>query len=298
MADTIVRRLRTPPFDGSAIEYAVYQQHEADRLGITYHDDYRAAEPGEWILTADGWVGELLIRKESMTHRPSKGMLVDLTFSFAKDRFIVQADSIEHGNAVIKEKGHWGDHIKNPLRDKLEYLPYKYLGHGYHSPTPMSWVDDILRRTRGKIAIQMFADRLIAGDFKLREDDFHDIGKVLEPNAKVPAAKAKLVYKQPKVKEEVIKKTSEYLSERGLDMGFVLDVYKDAITVAENTGNAKNMIDAADRIREVITTEEKSGGVEANWELLEAPAAEEPKFLPERLEVADESDPHAEDGDN
>ena len=298
MADTIVRRLRTPPFDGSAIEYAVYQQHEADRLGITYHDDYRAAEPGEWILTADGWVGELLIRKESMTHRPSKGMLVDLTFSFAKDRFIVKADSIEHGNAVLKEKGHWGDHIKNPLRDKLEYLPYKYLGHGYHSPTPMSWVDDILRRTRGKIAIQMFADRLIAGDFKLREEDFHDIGKVLEPNAKVPAAKAKLVYKQPKVKEEVIKKTSEYLSERGLDMGFVLDVYKDAITVAQNTGNAKNMIDAADRIREVITTEEKSGGVEANWELLEAPAAEEPKFLPERLEVAEETDPHAEDGDN
>jgi hypothetical protein len=294
--DTITRFLKRPPYDGSAVNHEVYLRHEADRAGITYSEDYRNAENGDWVVTKDGWVGQLLLREYRETTKPYKGIEVVLTFSFAYDSFFIPGKTPEEAYALLAEKGVWGDHVKGATRTELEYLPYKVIGGGYGHRRPMSWVDDILRRTRGKIAMQMVADRMVLHDFRLTDKDYHDIGMVLDPHDKIPAAKAKLVLRQPKIQDVVIRKTAEILTEKGLDMSFVLQTYKNAIDVAQTVGNAKSMMEGADRIRDIL----EKGGVDqaegANWELLERTSQAEPKVkrieteIEEAVEIEEAAD--------
>lgn len=294
MADTITRYFRRPPFDGSARHFTVYTKREADELGLEYTPHWRTAEPGDWVLTGDDWVGELVVVQADLVEKPVHGILVTLSFSFATDKFIVaRAESEEEAWEYIREHGPFSKRILAGVRkrpEELLYMPYRVIGQGYSDVIPRTWIDKLLRTKRGKVAVEMFAQRLVQNDFRFTEEDFYEIGMVLRPDDQIPAAKAKIVYRQETTQKKVVARVADLLNERGITMDWILEKTMAAIDVAEEAGNAKVMLEGIDRMeRHVKTSDVDRTNHSANWNRVEGELPDRPE-APKRLESSNESE--------
>ena len=78
------------------------------------------------------------------------------------------------------------------------------------------------------------------------------IGKIYRPDQAKPHIAAKRLFKLKETKQMIKDKLQEVLTEKGIDEGYVLDVMKDAVTVAQMKEDLSNMIRAADKLSEFL----------------------------------------------
>ena len=224
--DIITRHFKTPPYDGTR-DFRVYRKEEADEEGIK-HGDWRYAEPGDWVLTDDHWVGELLFKA------PMKGGAAqNLTFSFA-----VQILPFKDGV---------------PGTRKLCYEPYRLAGCGYDRMVPRPWDVRELRRPRTRQAIDLWAHVTLAKHGKaLSTEEWARIGKIIYPTAPRPDLSMKRLFKSDLIRHVAEKRVDEVLEEKGITMGSILDKYEWALMEAKKKGDILNVIRVADRYSELV----------------------------------------------
>lgn len=69
---------------------------------------------------------------------------------------------------------------------------------------------------------------------------------------KAPAATVKRLFKEKVVKRMVEEKMKEVLASKGINRGFVLDVIKKSIGIAENKEDVANMLRAAENLVDIL----------------------------------------------
>jgi len=227
--DTIRRYFQKDPYDGSPVDHFVYRKEEADAEGINYKD-WREAEPGDWVITDDNWVGQTIYKR---LMKGKKATAYELTFSFGKQ-------IIRHKNGVPENT------------KKLFYEPYRLIGSGYYLITPRPWDEQELRKRRTKFALTLFAHQTITRHGKeLSTEDLRNIGKIVFPRAPRPELSMMRLFKSPLIRKMAEKRVDEVLEEMGVTMGLVLDMYDEAYKMAKKKGDALNIIRVADRLSEL-----------------------------------------------
>ncbi len=199
--DVLTRRI-----GGKAQEFRVYSKEEADATGIKYVH-WKQAQPGDWALSDDGYVGECL-KSKAYTDRNRAKVLVTLSFG----RMWVYPSA------------------------KLEYLPRKAKGaYSYCSPT--TWADVEARMTRTKRTVHAYALMVIDG----QGVDWKKLGLIYRPDQRIPGATVRRLFKQEAIREMIDKRFRELISARGITEGDVIDMLLNAFKMAGNNKDAKEM---------------------------------------------------------
>ena len=98
------------------------------------------------------------------------------------------------------------------------------------------------------LAVDAFIAYKVAGE----KPDMEQIGKIYRPDQAEPHIAAKRLFKLKETKQMIKDKLQEVLTEKGIDEGYVLDVMKDAVAVAQMKEDPGNMIRAADKLSEFL----------------------------------------------
>lgn len=187
-----IRRIK----GGEPIEYEVYTQSEADEVGIEYVH-WKDAEPGDWALSDDGFVGKCLKRG---TYESAPGKFTDFsTFVFA--RKWVRTNSELNVRARLKKAGAF-----------------------YHT-VPMGWEEVENNRPRTDVLVEMAA-RLMADKGWLSREEMHQIGMMCRPDLDIPYIWVRKQLNRQEVRERVYKELGGLLDQKGLGLDRLLEQYR------------------------------------------------------------------------
>jgi len=259
--DKIVRRFRSGHFTGMPVDFFVYRKDEADAKGIEYKEDWREAQPGDWVLTDDDWVGELIYRKPL-------GKDEEMTFSFAKQ--------VRRGS--------------KPEVLSLHYEPYRLLGSGYNLMVPVPWDQMELKSHATQLFLTLWARMTIARKGRpLRPEDINRVVHICWPSNPRPDLKYRHLMKSPLITKMAEKRVDEVLEERGITMDRILDEYEWALKTAKSKEDVLNVMRIVDRFSEL---KQKYHHVEEMFD--EDVEAEEEESLerapePKRLDTSSEN---------
>jgi|TARA_R100000353_G_scaffold75272_1_gene57286 hypothetical protein len=130
---------------------------------------------------------------------------------------------------------------------RLEFEPHWHSGNLNNVSTkPYSEIES--RSQRAALAVDAFIAYKVAGE----KPDMEQIGKIYRPDQAEPHIAAKRLFKLKETKQMIKDKLQEVLTEKGIDEGYVLDVMKDAVAVAQMKEDPGNMIRAADKLSEFL----------------------------------------------
>ena len=82
--------------------------------------------------------------------------------------------------------------------------------------------------------------------------DWNLLGKAYRPDQKIPAVTVKRLFKQKRIQSMIDDKIQEYLNDRELNEGDVLDVIADAITLARTNADPSNMLRGAEQYIKIM----------------------------------------------
>lgn len=202
--DIITRRI-----GGKAQEFKIYPQEEADAAGIEYVY-WKQAQPGDWALSDDGYVGECLQAKAyTDSRRPNRARRL-VTLSFGRMWVYPSA--------------------------RLEYLPRKARG-AYSYCSPKTWSEVEARKTRTKRTVHAYALMVIDG----QGVDWKKLGLIYRPDQRIPAATVRRLFKQEAIREMIDRRFRELISARGITEGDVIDMLISAFKMAESNNDPKEM---------------------------------------------------------
>lgn len=189
-------------------EHILYEQAEAEAAGITYHENWKECQPGEWALTDDGYVGQLIYHTES-----SRDGRYDRMMAFSFGRISQSTEKFE--------------------ASQLMKCMYKLNG--------VNWLETFLRGSRGKYAVLFYTKAILAG----HAVDWEQLGR-LAGYTTDKAKYAKKLFRRPATRRKVEALMSEFLKKHGITPDKVikdmLDIqkgaikngkYKDALAVTE-----------------------------------------------------------------
>lgn len=248
--------------------YPIYTQEEADEQGITYTPDFTVAEPGDWVLSSDGWVFQMLDKKRYLPRRPSGKHLNTYT-----------VDSLyPHCRTMHRE------HVDTGVitcRGTLRYEPWKREHRerkknkvAYGTQSPMDWTDSMLRRRKVRDAIRYVAMLTIQKKgMPLTDEEYAMAGRMFRPDKQIPEANAKKLFKQPKVRREVAKEIASILTGVGVRPEDVINMYLEALDLARRNEQTNNIIAVADRFSKLHDLEnmrEKKGAISDDDAYLDA----------------------------
>jgi hypothetical protein len=252
MPDKLLRK-----FGGKPKTWLVYTRDEAIDEGLEFVY-WREAEEGDWCLTDDGYVTQLVRRSKAYTEAgPSGATRCQLTFPFCR---------------------RWEG------TQELLYEDYR------DSDTP-PWLREELGRERWKRALNMYARILIEKGYPMAEADMHAIGMAYRPDQRVPQATFLRVLRYKEARDMLARELEGILEARGVTREAVVDMWKEAFDTAKETGNSATMRSVAKDLSELLDMKPKEATTGRNiplngldWSALEEP--EDVKELP----------PHGEEG--
>lgn len=237
-------------------KYTIYEQDEADKLGIEYKY-WREAQPGEWAITDDKYVMECIARKTYAHRKNSKKENDEITFSGAKI-----FDSIK----------------------TLEFLP-RLKSRGFWNTSGKSWLEQEIGKQRLHNAIKLYVQQYLNGDI-----NWDMIGNVYRPDQQIPAATVKRLFKQSKIQEMIDQEVEHYLEKQNITKKTAAELYAEAIAAARLSGKAADILKVAEAIAELvgIKTKEKITKIESieasrtTFDLLDKDAKEIEKVKAQR----------------
>jgi hypothetical protein len=190
------------------VTYFIHTKQEADDRELEYVH-WKKAQKGDLAISDDNYVAECVQRKKY------------------KD---AEQVTMPYGRMWISDKA------------KLLYEPHRNTGE-YSQCGTLTWEERESRTTRTKNAVKLYVQMMM----QTGKIDWTVLGKAYRPDQFKPDATVKRLFKTEQVKGMVDKKIQEYLDERELNQGDVLDVIADAITIARNNADPSNMLRGAEQ---------------------------------------------------
>lgn len=197
--------------------FTVYTKDEADKEGIKYVS-WRKAKPGDWALTDDGFVMEL-IRAKTYTD----------DYGISKQYMTFSAGCTWDGPSV-----------------DFEYLPRKK-HKAWDVSKPQSWDEKEAKKGRTKRTATLYAHQLLAGKV-----DLGMLGKLHNPGSKKPAYHMKQLLKTEGVRKLVSKEIDLILQDMGLTKEFAVQILMQAVEAAQASGRPSDLLKVAQELQ-VIT---------------------------------------------
>ena len=194
--------------------FTVYTKDEADKENIDYKP-WRHAEVGDWALTDDGFVMEL-IRANSYSDQ----------YGVKKQFMTFSAGCTWDGPSV-----------------KFEYLPRKKYKQ-WDASKPQSWDEKEAKKNRTKRTAQVYAHQLLAGKV-----DLGMLGKLHNPGSKKPAYHMKQLLKTEGVRKLVSKEIDVILQDMGVTKQFAVEILMEAVEAARDSGRPGDLLRAAQELQ-------------------------------------------------
>ena len=201
--------------DNKVQKFTVFKKDE----NHPYSVHWKQAWKNGWAETDDGYVAQCLDRT---TYKDAKGKV---------KRLIKLTCGIQWVSPTSKL-------LFEPNRDAGIYSMVK----------PKSWQEREAGKTRTKNAVNAYVSKIFAG----KKVDWEEIGTIYRGDEKKPAATAKRLFKEKVVKQMVEEKMKEVLASKGINRGFVLDVIRKSIDIAENKEDVSNMLRAAENLVDML----------------------------------------------
>ena len=194
--------------------FTVYTKDEADKENIKYVY-WRKAKPGDWALTDDNFVMELIRAK---TYSDDYGVSKQfMTFSA-------------------------GCTWDGPSND-FEYLPRKKY-KAWDVSKPQSWDEKEAKKNRTKRTANLYAHQLLAGKV-----DLGMLGKLHNPNSKKPAFHMKQLLKTEGVRKLVSQEIDLLLEDMGITKKFAIQILAEAVEAARESGRPSDLLKAAQELQ-------------------------------------------------
>jgi|TARA_B100000073_G_scaffold13372_1_gene11108 hypothetical protein len=200
-------------------EPVVYNIYTKDEFDKPYIY-WKDCNAGDWGISDDGYISECIARNEYETS-------TEMVFPYGK-QFLYETST-------------------------LLFEPH-YETKNYSSVSSKSYGEMEAKRDRAELAVDTFVNYKLAGT----APDFYKIGKIYRPDQENPEIAARKLFKTKEIKKMVSDKLKDILIEKEIDEGYVLDVMKDAITIATGKEDSSNMIKAADKLSEFLEMKPKT----------------------------------------
>ncbi len=242
MPDVIYRNFKkAPAFRGWQRPFSIYSQDEADELAIDYVTPWYIGKPGDWVLTTDYFVMQVVSRSKM---KPSSGC------PRGGEKIVFT------GAAVMFDS-------KYATRAKLEWNSRRELDkHGrvdYNSHRVETYMQRFMRSKAYALAVDLYVNLWIARRGKLTRKDKENIGRMASPHDKKPYLRTKWMMKRKVIQEDVMRRLAETL--QGMDINYeeVVNIVRDAIKVAKEEGSAAQMLHGADFMYKMLAATESPG---------------------------------------
>lgn len=203
------------------VTYSIQTKKEADDRDLQYVY-WKNAQKGELALSDDGYVAECIDRKQ---YKNAEQVVMP------------------YGRMWISD------------RAKLTYENHRNTGE-YSQCGTLTWEERESRTTRTKNAVNLYVQMMM----QTGKIDWMQIGKTYRSDQAKPDLTAKRLFKTEKIKSMVDDKIQEYLTERDLNEGDVLDIIANAIELARSNGDPSNMLRGAEqyiRIMDMLPSKAK-----------------------------------------
>lgn len=201
---------------GSAIggTYKVYTTPEAARQGITPIEDWRQARAGDWIRTDDGWVAQVLRRKDYTTAKGVTTGFLNLPFGRVMTtlRRLDLRRQIRNMNAVSGKP--WYQQFMDSMRGQMFCLYYC-----------------LMVINTGKV-------------------NYTHLGNIIG-GGKNPHIRAKIYMKNDFIGEHITMTMTKMLTDKGITHEKILDDLEDLRKKATKDGNYKYALEVLDRFAEM-----------------------------------------------
>lgn len=194
--------------------FPVYTEAEALERGLK-PVPWREANPGDWALSDDGYVGECLRVFESEI---ASSRHVTLTYG---------AD--------------WDKSIK-PLLYEERAATFNWSGS-----SKSDWARRDSRKTRAKIAIAAYVVMRQAG----QQIDWKTLGQIYRPDQRIPEARVRRDFKKAAFQEMIQRELERVLVESESTPNRTIEMYNEAFSTAKTKGQPSVMVDVADRFSEL-----------------------------------------------
>jgi len=278
MPDYVYRSFTKPPeFAGPKREFMILTKAEADDMGILYVTPWYIGESGDWVLTDDEYVMEV-VRKNPF------GEVGSYEIHFTGAKKIVDPRFI---SGIELSWSAYRDYPQNRVQ--------------YSSHTPRSRIEIFVRTRNCQRAFDFYVNLWLLRKGKLTSKDLTEFGRMASPGDFKPNARAKWLLKKRIVQDILMKKLAESLGDMNITFDNVVVTVQDAIQLARANKNAKHMLDGADFLYKLVSAAayaEESGNRNDDdaddWSFADAiEAGEDQKQLPEdigQVEFKDYSD--------
>jgi len=123
------------------------------------------------------------------------------------------------------------------------------------------WLKQELKHKRLHNALWVIANAMVAG-VPLTDEVFAAAGGVFRPDDGIPEAKMKIMMRQPLVQASLNEKVQQALAQKGVEVEDVVEGYKEAYAMAQDTYNPKVMIEANDRLSVLMGVTDARGNLQ------------------------------------
>lgn len=217
MADTLFRR-----FSGNTRSFRILTVAEAEQEGIDYVYWKEATEPGQWVITDDGYVCELV--KRTGPHR-------------------------EKGRGLARY------HVTLPFCRSWVTGVNQLLYESYRSDDMQPWLRDELEKPRFKNALSVYASLIVNKGYPLLDDDLKLVGTLYRPDQKIPEATFLRVMKNHEAKSMLAAEIKSLLASQGITEKDVVSMFMDAFETAKQGGQSSTMRGVAKDLAEMLQME-------------------------------------------
>lgn len=217
--------------NGPAKEYNVFPQEEADEKGIEYVY-WTDVDEGEWGLTDDGYVQECHKIYE-MNSGPDE---YALQFKYTVGRPIVK---FKRGTGKIADKS------------AFSFMKFAEKG-AYWTSSPQTWAEREAKRSRMHRAAWIWAQLFLIRRGDLSQKDWRRIGESWRDGEEIPAASARVLFKQPEILKMATKKLVEVMSDAGVEQEDVVEMYTEFIDQNKDSNkHASQVLEALRDLRDM-----------------------------------------------
>ena len=195
------------------VTYPIMTEQEAKEKKLRYVH-WKKAKKGQLALSDDGYVAECLKRGK---YKASEEI------------------TVPYGRMWINGKA------------RLLYEPHRKTGE-YSQVGTRPWGEREASLERTKNAVNLYVNMML-GTGKI---DWDTIGRAYRPDQANPSLTVKRLFKQQRISSMVDKKIQEYLDDRELNQGDVLDVIAEAIEMARRNSDPSNMLRASEQYIKIM----------------------------------------------
>lgn len=113
------------------VTYTLYEKEEADRDGVVYKENWRDGQEGDYVLTDDGIVAKVIVRREYPGNRSTREPNVYMQFAFG---YIFMQPSSGGGGVKLRARGRKSRYTltgKKALEVKTSSNKYRNLAMAY-----------------------------------------------------------------------------------------------------------------------------------------------------------------------